>query len=442
MTFNKRFPWFQSRKNIFVAELIDLLFVITAISISLKNINSEFILSHVYIFFIGLLWVLISYVFGRYSYLNENDNLLNTKIYRKSILTYFFTISIFLILNNKLFFLSNKFILYLFGFVIISDLIINIFNRVMFKEINYKKIYIYIGCKDTFDLLQENLIRAKLKNVFIYQLSEYKKYEINSNNFIIENINIEDQEKIKFINKKIQEGFQIYTVLEWTEKYLQRLIPKIVNEKDIVRGIFNYQKKSIQLRIKRIGDILVCLILFFTSFPLIICISILIYLEDFGPIFYSQIRTGKGGKEFTVYKLRTMKTDAEKYGPQWSKKADKRVTNIGKLIRKVRIDELPQIINVIKGDMSLIGPRPERPSIEKELDNRIPNYFFRYNFRPGLSGWAQVNYPYGASLDDTYNKLSYDLYYIKNFSNFLDLLIFFKTIKLVLNIKGSVAKSK
>ena len=130
--------------------------------------------------------------------------------------------------------------------------------------------------------------------------------------------------------------------------------------------------------------------------------------------------------------------DAERYGAQWSSKEDKRVTKVGKIIRATRLDELPQLLSVVEGKMSLIGPRPERPEIEESLLKEIPFYKYRNVIKPGISGWAQVNYPYGASLEDTINKLSYDIYYISHVSFLLDLLILFKTIKLVFNARGSL----
>ena len=136
-------------------------------------------------------------------------------------------------------------------------------------------------------------------------------------------------------------------------------------------------------------------------------------------------------------KLRTMNTFSEKNGAVWASKNDIRITHVGKILRKTRIDELPQLISVILGDMSLVGPRPERPEIEVMLKNNIPFYELRHVVRPGLSGWAQVNYPYGASIDDSKNKLSYDFFYIRNYSFWLDFLIFLKTIKIVTNMKGS-----
>ena len=142
-----------------------------------------------------------------------------------------------------------------------------------------------------------------------------------------------------------------------------------------------------------------------------------------------------------MVKLRSMNINAEKGGAKWSTRNDPRVTKVGKLIRRTRIDELPQLISVIKGDMSLIGPRPERPEFNVSLSKDIINYDLRHTIRPGLSGWAQVNYPYGASLLDAKQKLYYDLFYLKNYSLLIDILIFLRTIKMVINFKGSEPSS-
>ena len=138
--------------------------------------------------------------------------------------------------------------------------------------------------------------------------------------------------------------------------------------------------------------------------PLIIFVSFLIFLEDRGPIIYKQKRSGKNRSVFNIYKLRTMKVDSEMNGVRWATKNDMRITFLGNYLRRCRIDELPQLINVIKGEMSLIGPRPERPEIDFELEKFIPEYNSRYQVSPGISGWAQVNYNYGASVEDSYNK--------------------------------------
>ena len=235
----------------------------------------------------------------------------------------------------------------------------------------------------------------------------------------------------------MKKGKNIISIIDWSEINLQRLPIELINKSDFLINKLSNQSYTLQLRIKRICDLLFGIILIFCSLPILLIIGIAIKLEDGGPIFYKQIRSGIDEINFELIKLRTMVVDSEKSGPQWSNKNDPRITKVGRIIRKLRIDELPQIISVIKGDMSLIGPRPERPVFEKEIKKKIKFYNVRHLVKPGLSGWAQVNYPYGASIKDTKYKLTYDLYYLKNFSIWLDLLIFFKTIKLVTNAKGS-----
>ena len=192
-----------------------------------------------------------------------------------------------------------------------------------------------------------------------------------------------------------------------------------------------------QIRIKRIGDIIVSIFIIIVTLPLTLIISIFIFLEDKGPIFYSQVRTGYKGERIRIFKFRSMIKNAEKFGAQWSSSRDKRITKVGKIIRATRLDELPQLFSVIKGEMSLIGPRPERPEIEEKLLQTIPYYNYRNILKPGISGWAQVNYPYGSSKKDTINKLSYDIYYINHTSFLLDILILLKTIKTVLTARGN-----
>jgi len=170
--------------------------------------------------------------------------------------------------------------------------------------------------------------------------------------------------------------------------------------------------------------------------PLILLAGVLIWLEDRGPVIYMQQRTGWLGRVFNVYKLRTMQVQAHDECPSWTMLGDERITRVGVWLRRLRLDELPQLINVISGDMSLIGPRPERPQLEHELEERIPHYRKRHWMRPGLSGWAQVCAPYAASIEDSELKVSYDLYYLKNFSTWLDLVILFRTIKTVLKAGG------
>jgi exopolysaccharide biosynthesis polyprenyl glycosylphosphotransferase len=190
------------------------------------------------------------------------------------------------------------------------------------------------------------------------------------------------------------------------------------------------------LRIKRLLDVLIALVLLVVALPALAVVALLIKLESRGPVIFRQARTGLGGAEFEVLKFRSMTQDAERDGPQWARDADPRVTRVGRVIRLLHIDELPQLINVLKGEMSFIGPRPERPVFNAMLEQEIPLYSLRHLVRPGITGWAQVMYPYGASVEDAREKLQYDLYYIKNYSVLLDIGIVFKTLRIVLLGKG------
>ena len=193
---------------------------------------------------------------------------------------------------------------------------------------------------------------------------------------------------------------------------------------------------SVQAQLKRIADLMVAaLLLVFTS-PFIGLAALLIWLEDRGPVLYKQQRSGWLGRGFTVYKLRTMKVQADHLPAIWTQVGDQRITRVGFWLRRLRLDELPQLLNVLSGEMSLIGPRPERPELELQLESCIAHYRKRHWMRPGLSGWAQVCAPYASSLEESDLKLSYDLYYLRHFSTWLDLLILLRTIKTVLKAAG------
>jgi sugar transferase (PEP-CTERM system associated) len=173
------------------------------------------------------------------------------------------------------------------------------------------------------------------------------------------------------------------------------------------------------------------------SLPIAILTAIVIKLESRGPILYQQERVGKNGRPFRLMKFRSMRTDAEKDGPVWAKTDDERMTRVGRIIRKIRVDEIPQFWNILRGDMNFVGPRPERPHFVAQLAQEIPYYEQRHLMAPGLTGWAQINYPYGASIEDAKQKLQYDLYYMKNQNVALDATIMFETVKTILFGKGT-----
>ena len=189
--------------------------------------------------------------------------------------------------------------------------------------------------------------------------------------------------------------------------------------------------------VKRLVDMVISLSFLIAVLPLILVTALCIKLESRGPIFYRQERVGLNGATFKLWKFRSMREDAERDGvPRWANSADDRVTRVGHFIRKVRIDEIPQVINVLAGEMSFIGPRPERPFFVDQLREQIPHYDLRHRVRPGITGWAQVNYPYGASVEDAIKKLSYDLYYLKKNDILLDVAIMMQTVRVVLFAAG------
>lgn len=199
-----------------------------------------------------------------------------------------------------------------------------------------------------------------------------------------------------------------------------------------------FRQGTLRTLVKRIFDIFCASALIMIGLPIMILAAILIALEDGFPLLYRQERVGLNGRLFNVIKFRSMRRDAEKDGrPIWAQAQDNRVTRVGQVIRKLRIDELPQLFSVLKGDMSLVGPRPERPFFVDQLTKEIPFYAVRHSVKPGVTGWAQVRYHYGATVEDSAEKLQYDLYYVKNHSLFLDIIVIFETVGVVLTGKGA-----
>lgn len=244
------------------------------------------------------------------------------------------------------------------------------------------------------------------------------------------NMPVEDLLSVKIRGTKIEDGISFYETL--TGKILvEKLNPGWL--------IFSEGFDVTKLRyfIKRFSDLALATFGLTLTLPVSLITALLIKLESPGPVFYSQERVGEHDLPFKVHKFRSMRQDAEKNGAVWAQSNDTRVTKVGAVIRKIRVDEIPQMWNVVKGEMSFVGPRPERPVFVEQLTGSIPFYSLRHATKPGITGWAQICYPYGASEEDALRKLEYDLYYLKNQSIFLDLLIVFRTIKTVLFQKGS-----
>lgn len=232
-------------------------------------------------------------------------------------------------------------------------------------------------------------------------------------------------------------GIKVTELPTFFEREYRQVLLESLNPSWMVLGE-GFRQGWFRTAAKRLFDLTASVLVLVLTLPLILVAAACIYLESGGPVFYRQERVGQGGRVFTIYKLRSMKNDAERDGtPRWAKADDERTTCVGRIIRKLRIDELPQLLNVLKGEMSFVGPRPERPFFVDQLVKQIPYYSLSHSIKPGITGWAQVRYPYGASLDDAIEKLQYDLYYVKNHTLFLDLVILIATVEVVLWGRGA-----
>jgi sugar transferase (PEP-CTERM system associated) len=234
-------------------------------------------------------------------------------------------------------------------------------------------------------------------------------------------------------------GTMVLDLLSFFEKETSRIKLDVLHPSWIFFSE-GFRLNGVALYSKRFLDLLVGVVIFLLTWPLMLLVALAIFIESGGkgPILFHQLRVGLNGRPFQVHKFRSMRTDAEADGvARWATKNDSRITRVGAFIRKTRLDELPQVFNVILGEMSLVGPRPERPQFVEQLEKEIPFYAERHRVKPGVTGWAQLSYPYGATMEDARNKLEFDLYYVKNASAFLDLIILLETVEVVLWGKGA-----
>lgn len=249
--------------------------------------------------------------------------------------------------------------------------------------------------------------------------------------------NLDPQTARDLFNAKLQ-GLEVDDIRSLYERVARRVPVDLIHENWLLmEDGFNLNVHSYMRRAKRAFDIAFACAMSVVALPVMLLAALAVRVESPGPVIYRQRRVGLHEKEFTVYKIRSMRVDAEKDGAVWATKNDPRVTRVGTFIRKTRIDELPQLWNVLIGDMSVVGPRPERMEFVRELSEQIPFFYVRHTVKPGITGWAQVCYPYGSSVEDSRFKLEYDLYYIKHMSAILEAKVVLKTIGVVLFPKGA-----
>ena len=376
-----------------------------------------------------LLWLIIFYIFGLYDFpLLKNTSFLYLN----------FSIVLFLC------FLVGAVFFYFFSFLGITPKTNLIFHLVILGFL------IIIWRKILFSLFSSHFQR---KIAFLGKHPEAEKLRI----FLKENpqlgykfvtfLNPEDKfllkrvEKLKIdilvlasnsshdfpFEKFFSSKSQLMDLIQAFELFLEKIPPSLINPEWILE---NVKEKETYEKVKRVIDFTLAFLILLATFPLWILIIFAIFLEDRGPIFYFQKRVGKEKRNFWLIKFRSMIPEAEKEGPKWASLKDERTTKVGRVLRRFHLDELPQMINVIKGELSLVGPRPERPEFESQLEKEIPFYNLRHLIKPGFTGWAQIKFRYARSIMDSFEKFQYDLYYLKNRSLLLDIRILLKTLNL------------
>lgn len=333
--------------------------------------------------------------------------------------------------------------------VLIIDVLISIILMFAWRKIFYQFIkssnianrVLIIGKNKLSEELEEQIKRRPQLG---YQVIALEKLPEDLNQFCLEKhidilvsaLDLKDG----FISRKIFDclslEIDVYNISSFYEQITNKIPVQYIDHSWFLENLTEHSKKLYEI-IKRILDLLLAVIGLLGSIVLAPIIAMIIKLESPGPIIFKQTRTGKNGKTFTAMKFRSMLNGAEKNGAEWAQKNDPRVTKFGLFMRKTRLDEIPQLINILRGEMSFVGPRPERPEFIEILEKEIPFYKERLLVKPGLTGWAQLNGPaYGGSKEETLEKVKYDLYYIKNRSLFLDLGIILKTIKVVFSGRG------
>ncbi len=437
------YSWLSSRKLIVNLLFYDLLSISTSLIITNILYNFYFIEVHEAIIVL-IIYTSLSYLFGRYKPQHRDGLKITQKIITKDLSYLLSLIITYLVIINLLYqnqennlLLMRKLPFFLLSFILSTLFSIKIKRnfRKLFK--NRKKL-VFCGSiseyKDLNKILENNDTKFKYD---IELIRSGDKLDSDCSGILFSKINSNSSDFKYFIKEGLRSKIDVSSLEDWLENNLNRIPNKYINFDKFLKKYNFIKQNTFQNRVKRFGDVLLSISLLFVTFPIVFLAGIFIWVTDKGPIIYKQKRVGKNGKEFYIYKLRTMVLDAEKSGPKWVSKKDDRITLIGKFLRKTRIDEIPQLLCVLNGEMSLIGPRPERPEIEIDLKKSIDNYELRYLVKPGLSGWAQVNANYAASLEGVKLKLSYDLYYISNQSFLIDILIFIKTIKVVFTAQGS-----
>jgi exopolysaccharide biosynthesis polyprenyl glycosylphosphotransferase len=401
----------------------------------LRNFDPTIYQTHLEPFLIiYILWLVLMFAFGLY----EPENVRPTFRSIKNTLTAFiiaFFISLTFFYIFPIFGISPKTNLFIniavfaIFFILERRLITSIISK------KYAENILLIGTGEEVDELEESIQNNKHGYYRIGKKIEKFNEDvlniIDKQSFDLIIFSKEDLNQI-FLSKNIKNflnsEIRFMNLTEAFEKILGKIPANKVNEMWFITHIYNFRGQTYEV-LKRLIETIFATILLIILSPILLIIFLLMKIEDGGPFVYSHLRVGKNGETFEIFKVRSMIIDSEIHGPEWAKEKDLRVTKIGKVLRKTHLDESLQLINIIRGDISMIGPRPERPVFVDELSQNINNYNLRHIVKPGITGWAQINYKYGNSIADAKQKFEYDLYYIKNRNIFMDLGILVRTIQ-------------
>ena len=392
--------------------------------------------------FIFPIWILTYFIEGLYTLRTYNPANLPISLLRATFLSDMLSFVVIYFIPARFLTIQPKTILILTG--VISIPLLHSWRRFFFRFFareTQQRGTLLIGSQSTLELVIEELVS---KPHLGYRLTgtltpdEALHYTPSSDTQLVaieRNISA-NPELYRHYFSLLGSGIEVMDLAKFAEKISGKIPIEAIDESWFIEYCGHTESRSYDV-LKSIIDCLVSVILIIVMTPVYLLLLPLLLIVHGRPIFYKQTRTGLNNKPFVLYKLRSMVVDAEKSGAQWAKPGDARITTLGKFLRKTRLDELPQLINILKGEMSLVGPRPERPEIiESKLAPSIPFYNLRHLVKPGATGWAQVTFRYGFSQEDTVEKLQYDLFYVKNKSLWLDAIVIIKTIKTVLTGAG------
>lgn len=437
----------SNRAKTILLILIDTLLLILSLTtvVALRNMGAPplaYLLVHYKLFsYVFPFWILMYFIEGLYTLKTYNPAKLPVSLLRSTTISFIISIIVIYLYPGKLQGLTPKTNLILVAMLSLPLLYSwrKFFFNFFSGDKRLRSTFI-AGSKETIELVQEEIKKKPHLGYKIVATSSLNTKDVviphGTELIAIERNLMRESELYKSIFGLLGSGVEVMDLAKFAEQVSGKIPIQSVDESWFIEFCGHQDSRSYDV-IKNMIDRSIAILLLIFLLPLAIILIPLIYLMHGKPLFFKQIRTGLNNMPFTLYKLRTMVIDAEKNGAQWARPGDSRITSLGKILRKTRIDELPQLINIIKGEMSLVGPRPERPEIiEKELVPNIPYYNLRHLVKPGVTGWAQVTFRYGFSREDSKEKLQFDLYYVKNKSLWLDLITIIKTVKTVLTGAG------